>query len=114
MIANNHGVYRYITEAQNDEIRFFLKAGAALALVMFAMIFLELKKNGNCAAGAHRVRNGRMARCSTGVFKREAKDVLLRRRWLQEAGYRLPIWIKVLMLLTFILGFVVIWLKSGR
>ncbi|WP_377161146.1 hypothetical protein ACFJIX_14380 [Roseateles sp. UC29_93] len=46
VIANNHGVYRYITEAQNDEIRFFLKAGAALALVMFAMIFLELKKNG--------------------------------------------------------------------
>lgn len=32
----------------------------------------------------------------------------------KKPGYRLPIWIKVLMLLTFILGFVVIWLKSGR
>lgn len=45
VMANNHGVYRYITDAQDDEYRFFLKVGAALSLVMFAMILAKLKKD---------------------------------------------------------------------
>ncbi len=46
VLVNNHGVYRYITESQNQNFRFFLVTGVLLLLVLFAIIIItKIKKN---------------------------------------------------------------------
>lgn len=40
VLVNSHGVYRYITESQDFNFRFFLGIGAIALLVMFAVIFV--------------------------------------------------------------------------
>ena len=40
VFANNHGVFRYITEAQDKEFRFFLGTGVVLLLGLFASIIV--------------------------------------------------------------------------
>jgi hypothetical protein len=39
-LINNHGVFRYITESQNQSYHFFLGLGAVLILATAAAIFL--------------------------------------------------------------------------
>ena len=43
-LINNHGVFRYITESQNQTYRFFLGLGAVLILVTAAAIFVSRRR----------------------------------------------------------------------
>jgi hypothetical protein len=44
VIINNHGVYRYITEAQNLNFRLFLGLGVLGSLAMFAAIIVTKRR----------------------------------------------------------------------
>lgn len=45
VLVNNHGVYKYITESQDQHVNYLLGAGALLLPVLFALIVLKIRKD---------------------------------------------------------------------
>ena len=44
VLVNNHGVYRYITESQDQHVNYFFGVGAFLLPVLFALAVLKSRK----------------------------------------------------------------------
>ena len=44
VLVHNHGLHRYITEAQDQEIRFFFVLGVLLMPVLFAIAIFDIRR----------------------------------------------------------------------